>query len=115
MKMSNIIFFIIYIVSVLISSISQILLKLSANEKHSSQLFEYLNFKVISAYLLFVISLLLTIIAFKRIPLSFGPIIESLGTVFILFLSKIILKEKLTVKKISGICLILLGILFTTL
>ncbi|HCT63571.1 MAG TPA: multidrug ABC transporter [Erysipelotrichaceae bacterium] len=113
--MNSFSYIIVYVLSVLIASFSQILLKLSANEKHGSQIQEYFNFKVILAYTLFTTSLFLTIIAFKKIPLSFGPIIESLGTVFILFLSNLILKEKFNSKKLFGVALILFGIILTTL
>lgn len=113
--MNNLPFILLFILSVFIASISQILLKISANGKHNSQINEYLNVKVIIAYSLFVISLLLTTFAYKKIPLSFGPIIESLGIIFIVILGKLILKENLTLKKLIGIGLILIGIILTTL
>lgn len=113
--MNNIIYVLIFILSVFIASISQILLKLSANEKHNSQINEYLNFKVILAYCLFIVSLLLTTYAYKKIPLSFGPIIESLGIIFIVLLGKLVLKENLSNKKLIGVGLILVGVVLTTL
>lgn len=58
-----------------------------------------------------VISTILTIIAFKGLDYKNGPIIESLGYVFILFLGKWFLQEKITKKKIIGNGLILFGIL----
>ena len=61
-------------------------------------------------YGLLFISTILTILAFKGLDYKNGPIIESLGYVFILFLGNIFLKEKITKKKILGNALILLGI-----
>lgn len=57
-----------------------------------------------------VVSTILTIFAFKGLDYKNGPIIESLGYVFIMILSKIFLDEKITKNKIIGNSLILLGI-----
>lgn len=58
-----------------------------------------------------VISTILTILAFKGLDYKNGPIIESLGYVFIMILSRLFLKEKITYKKIIGNALILCGIM----
>ncbi len=99
------------IASVLIASCSQIILKKSASKKYSSIIREYLNVRVIVGYGMMFISTILTIFAFKGLDYKNGPIIESLGYIFIMFLSRIFLKEKITKKKIIGNSLILLGIL----
>ena len=97
--------------SVLIASCSQIILKKSASKEYSSMIREYLNVRVIVGYGMMFISTILTIFAFKGLDYKNGPIIESLGYIFIMFLSRIFLKEKITKKKIIGNSLILLGIL----
>lgn len=99
------------IASVLIASCSQIILKKSASKEYSSIIREYLNIRVIVGYGMMFISTILTIFAFKGLDYKNGPIIESLGYIFIMFLSRIFLKEKITKKKIIGNSLILLGIL----
>ena len=99
------------IASVLIASCSQIILKKSASKEYSSIIREYLNVRVIVGYGMMFISTILTIFAFKGLDYKNGPIIESLGYIFIMFLSRIFLKEKITKKKIIGNTLILLGIL----
>lgn len=99
------------IASVLIASCSQIILKKSASKEYSSIIREYLNVRVIVGYGMMFISTILTIFAFKGLDYKNGPIIESLGYIFIMFLSRIFLKEKVTKKKIIGNSLILLGIL----
>ena len=101
---------IILVVSVLISTCSQILLKKASNIEYSSKLKEYLNWRVIVGYGIMVLSTILTIIAFKGLDYKNGPIIESLGYIFILFLGNWFLDEKITAKKIIGNALILLGI-----
>lgn len=102
---------ILLIASVLIASCSQIILKKSASKEYSSIIREYLNVRVIVGYGMMFISTILTIFAFKGLDYKNGPIIESLGYIFIMFLSRIFLKEKITKKKIIGNSLILLGIL----
>lgn len=57
-----------------------------------------------------VISTILTIIAFRGLDYKNGPIIESLGYIFILFLGRWFLQEKITKKKVIGNALILIGI-----
>ena len=99
------------IFSVFIASISQILLKISANRKHNSKIREYFNPHVIIAYSIFCVSLILTILALRGLELKNVPIIESTGYIYILILSKLILKERITKYKIGGSFLIILGVL----
>jgi multidrug transporter EmrE-like cation transporter len=104
-------FFILFLVSVFISSISQILLKKSADKEYENTLKEYLNPRVIAAYSIFLISTVLTTIAYRGVPLSIGPVLESTGYVYIAVLSVFVLKEKMSKKKILGNVLIIAGIL----
>ena len=101
---------ILLIISVAVASVSQIFLKISASEQHESMIKEYLNVKVIVGYGMMVLSTILTILAFQGLDYKNGPIIESIGYIFIMILSKVILHEKITRKKIVGNSLILLGI-----
>ena len=107
---SEIFYSLILILGVLISSVSQVLLKKSALKEHKGFVREYLNPYVIGAYCLFVLATFMTIYAFKGIPLSYGPILESTGYFFITVFGIIFFKERLNIRKITGILLILLGI-----
>ena len=104
-------YILIFLGSVLISSISQVLLKSSANKKHENPLMEYLNPKVIFAYGMFFLATLITIIAYKNVPLSMGGILEASGYIFVAVLSYIFLHEKISKRKCIGLGIILLGIL----
>lgn len=101
----------ILIFSVLIASISQIILKIGSTKEYKSLIREYLNVYVIVGYMMMIVSTILTIFAFKSLDYKNGPIIESIGYVFVMILSSIILKEKITKKKLIGNILILLGIM----
>lgn len=103
-------YIILFLSAVFISSVSQIMLKKSANKTYESKLKEYMNPWVIIAYGLFFGATLVTVIAYKYIPLSLGPILESAGYFFVTILGMIFLKEKVGKKKALGLLMILAGI-----
>ena len=104
-------YIVLFLSAVLISSVSQIMLKKSANKTYESKLKEYMNPWVIIAYGLFFGATLVTVIAYKYIPLSLGPILESAGYFFVTILGMIFLKEKVGKKKALGLFIILAGII----
>lgn len=104
-------YIIILLFSVFIASISQIVLKKSANKKHQTLMKEYLNIQVIVGYGLLFISTILTIFALRGLPYKSVPIIEATGYVYILILSHLFLKEKITRRKVLGNIIIILGII----
>ena len=53
--------------------------------------------------------------AYKYVPLSSGPILESTGYIFVAVLGYFVLKERFTKKKVIGMALIIFGILFFSL
>lgn len=107
----KILFSLIFIFGVFISSVSQILLKKSAQVEYGSKIKEYLNPRVIFAYIIFFGATLCSVLAYTKIPLSFGPILESAGYIFVAILSRMFLKEKITKKKMIGLAVIIIGII----
>ena len=99
------------LVSVFISSVSQILLKKAADRTYENHLREYLNPLVIFSYGMFFCSVILTMLAPKKVPLSKQPILESTGYIFVAVMGYIFLKERLSKRKLAGIALILAGII----
>lgn len=104
-------YYLIYIFSVFIASCSQILLKKSALKQYSTKLKEYFNPYVLSAYAILFLSSILTVIAYKQVPLKEGPVIESVGYIFVLAFGYFFFFEKLSKYKIGGILLIIIGII----
>lgn len=104
-------YIIVFLISVLISSISQVILKTSANEGHDNTVKEILNIKVIFAYGLFFLATLLTMLAYRKIPLSMGMVLETTGYIYVAILGNLVLKEKLDKYKICGNILIIIGII----
>lgn len=103
--------FFLYLLSVIIASCSQILLKKSAMKQYPSFLREYVNPYVICGYGMLFGSMLLTIVAYKGIEFKNGPIIESLGYVLVIMMSRIIFKERITKSKIIGTLCIIAGVM----
>ena len=89
--------------AVLLSSVSQMLLKKSAGKEHKSVIFEYLNPWVISGYFLLAASTICVIFAFKGVDFKNGPVIESLGFPLVMILGRIFYGEKLTKIKLIGL------------
>lgn len=93
-----------------ISSISQVMLKKAASKKYDSVIKEYLNPPVIIAYVIFFLATLLSLLAYKGIPLSMGPVLEASSYFFVTFFGVTIFKEKLNARKVIALGLIITGI-----
>ena len=100
----------IYLLGTFVSSISQVMLKKSAQREYDSPLREYLNPFVIFAYCLFFGATLLTVFAYKEIPLSMGAILESTGYIYVMIFGAVFFKERVNAKKLIALALILDGI-----
>ncbi|MBR2835380.1 MAG: multidrug ABC transporter [Coriobacteriales bacterium] len=98
------------LISVFIGSVSQVLLKKSANKTYDSPIKEYLNPLVIFAYILFFGTTLLAVFAYRGIPLSLGPVLEATGYIYVTFFGVYIFKERMTKKKLLALALIIGGI-----
>jgi drug/metabolite transporter (DMT)-like permease len=102
----------IYLLGVIISAFSQVLLKKSANNADNcSFIKQYLNVRVVSAYVIFVAATLLSIFAYKVIPLTLGAILGTLEYGLVAILSHFLLKEDLHKKQILGLIIIIAGII----
>lgn len=104
-------YYLLGIISVMIASFSQILLKKGAMIKHDSFIKEYLNPHVIIGYLMMFGSVFLTMIVYRGMDFMNVPVIEAIGYVLVPVLSYFFFREKLSRKKVLGIGCILVGIL----
>lgn len=100
----------IYLCSVFVASLSQILLKTAANRHYPTRIKEYMNRYVITGYGLLFISTILTMLALKKVPLSWANVIESAGYFFVFIMGYLILKERFSKRKVLGILVIFAGI-----
>ena len=96
---------------VLAASFSQVLLKKAAMRAWPSFLREYLNPWVAGGYFLLLSSTALNIAGLRGLSFQNGPVMESFGYVFVLFLSRLFFGERITKRKLAGVGCILAGML----
>lgn len=100
----------ILLLGVFISAISQVMLKKAAMKKYDSVIKEYMNPLVIFAYVLFVGTTLLSILAYRGIPLSMGPVLEATSYIYVTIFGVTIFKEKMNARKVIALGTIIIGI-----
>lgn len=103
------------LLGVFISAISQVMLKKASMKQYASPILEYLNPMVILAYVMFVGTTFLSILAYRGIPLSMGPVLEATSYIYVTIFGVTIFKEKLNKKKILALACIIGGILIYSL
>ena len=92
------------------SAVSQILLNISNRKRYVNKFREYFNVYVISSYIILALVLIANIYIMKYVELKIAHALAATTYLFTMLLSKLILNEKITVKKIVGNILILIGI-----
>lgn len=95
---------------VFLSAVSQVMLKKAALKQYSSKIKEYLNPLVILAYVIFVGTTLISVYAYRVVPLSLGPILEATSYIYVTIFGVVFFRETINVRKISGLLLIIAGI-----
>ena len=100
--------------SVFVASLSQTLLKWESGREHKNLIREYLNVGVIGGYGLLALSMLLTMFAYKKLPLSMTPAFECFSYIFVTIFGVTVFHEKVTRKKLLALGLIVTGILVFT-
>lgn len=104
-------YYLIIIINAFFSALSQILLNKSADKIYRNKLFEYLNPYVITSYAILFFVLIVNIYCMRYVPLKNAHAVAASTYFFVLVLSRIMLKEKITTKKIIGNIIIVVGIL----
>ncbi len=98
------------LLGVFLGAVSQVMLKKAALKKYPSKLREYLNLLVVTAYVIFVGTTLISVYAYRVVPLSLGPILEATSYIYVTIFGIVIFRESINVRKISGLLLIIAGI-----
>lgn len=107
----NRLFMLLMIAGTFFSAASQILLKSSAGKEYKHPIFEYLNWRVVTAYGIFFAVLLMNTYLYTQVDYKYGGIIDTFTYVFVLVLSRVLLKERITKGKLIGNLLIIVGII----
>lgn len=115
MNRTSVIYEGILLLGVFISSISQVLLKKASMCHYDSPIQEYMNPLVVFAYIIFVGTTLLSIFAYRGIPLSMGPVLEATSYIYVSIFGVIIFDEKMDKRKFVALMFIICGILIYSL
>lgn len=94
-----------------LSGVSQILLKSQANTTEKESFFKkFLHPKVFLSYVILFLTLAINQVALTKISLSVIPCITATSFIWVFALSALILKEKITKRKVIGVLIIILGV-----
>lgn len=99
------------LLGVVLSAVSQIMLKKSADRERKKWYQQYLNWLVIGAYIIYIAVTLINIAAYRVVPLSMAPVWAAASHIIVTLLSLIFLREKPNRKKLLGLGIITIGIL----
>lgn len=107
--------YILALVSIMLGSVGQFILKLGAGEIKTGNglwtlILSFINIKMIIAVICFVVSMILWVFVLRKIELSIAYPMVSLGYVFVMLLSYYFLQEQLFFAKIMGTGLIVAGV-----
>ena len=94
--------------SVFVASVSQILLKQSAQMEHKNVI---LNWRVIVSYGLLLGTTVINVFAYRGVELKVTPMIESTGIIWVTILAVCFLKEKPTRRAVLSILITIFGII----
>ena len=105
-------YYLVIVLVVCISTAAQLLMKKSASSFHRSLLFEYANPVVLFGYLLFLTGTVINLYVLGHVKLAVASALtESLTFVLAIITGRIFFKERLTLRKIIGSAVILLGVM----
>ena len=103
----------IYLITPLLSAVSQLILKKAADNPRFTGLRAYLNLPVILAYGLFFGCMLLNVLALRTLDLTVASVLEASSYIYVMALSFFFLKEKITPRRLIGNIVIIVGIVLT--
>ena len=79
---------------------------------HKSLIAEYINWRVMLAYLIFLGAIFVNILGYKNgVQVKDTPILEALGYVFVPMLSHIYFKEEIDKRTLFSIIIIIIGLI----
>ena len=105
------IYMLVLFVATIFSAASQVLLKQATRREYKSWIYEYLNWRVITAYGIFFAVLLSTTYAYTHVDMKYGPVIDTFTYVFVMLFSFVLLRERFTKGQLIGNLIIIAGVL----
>ena len=103
--------YILAFLAVFVASVSQILLKQSAEIEHKNIIFKFLNWRVILGYVLLLGTTVINVFAYRGVELKVTPMIEATGIIWVTLLAAFFLGERPTKRSILAIMVTIVGII----
>ena len=97
--------------AVFVASVSQILLKQSAQMEHKNIIYKFLNWRVILGYALLFGTTIINVFAYLGVELKVTPMIESTGIIWVTILAVWFLKERPSKRALLSIAVTVIGII----
>lgn len=97
--------------AVFVASVSQILLKQSAQMEHKNIIYKFLNWRVILGYALLFGTTIINVFAYRGVELKVTPMIESTGIIWVTILAVWFLKERPSKRALLSIAVTVIGII----
>lgn len=110
MEWMNISYFLAFL-AVFVASVSQILLKQSAQVEHKNIIFKFLNWRVILGYALMFGTTIINVFAYRGVELKVTPMIESTGIIWVTILAVFWLGERPSRRALLSIAVTIVGII----
>ena len=104
-------YYLIMLLGIFISSISQLILKKGAIKNYSSIIWQYVNIYTFIGYGMMFVSTLCSLIAHRVVPVSYAPVWNSCSFILVTLVSRIFLKEIPTKQKLHGLSIMVVGII----
>ncbi len=114
--MNKTIYILLLLFNALLSAFSQVLLKKAAVNNNKSLFLQYINLTVISAYLIYVIVLMVNIYAMRFLSIGIVTTFsETLPLLFTIFASKLFFNESINTYKVIGAIIVVIGVVLVLL
>jgi len=97
--------------AVFVASVSQILLKQSAQTEHKNIICKFLNWRVLLGYALLFGTTIINVFAYRGVELKVTPMIEATGIIWVTILAVFLLGERPTKRAILSIIVTIVGII----
>ena len=97
--------------AVFVASVSQILLKQSAQMEHKNIIYKFLNWRVILGYALLFGTTIINVFAYRGVELKVTPMIESTGIIWVTILAVWFLKGRTSKRALLSIAVTVIGII----
>ncbi|MBR2810478.1 MAG: multidrug transporter [Solobacterium sp.] len=101
----------IMLAGVTIAALSQLILKKAADKHYDSLIQQYMNVPVMLGYGMMFGSTFCTILAHRKLPLSWSPLWDAASQILVILIGLLVLHEKISKRKAAGFCLMIAGIL----